>query len=135
MGISVSVANSATQSMSICKVGTPLYTSPEVVKRQPYDFKVDIWALGCLLHYMACLQPPFMVTSRDPNEDSQQRKSRERKMRLRRKSSPFLIQNPAGSKSPFRGQKSALSRKQVLEQMILHEQQQVIPLQIYSSTL
>ena len=62
MGISVSVANSATQSMSICKVGTPLYTSPEVLKRQPYDFKIDIWALGCLLHYLACLQPPFMVT-------------------------------------------------------------------------
>ena len=55
MGISVSVANSATQSMSISKMGTPLYTSPEVLRRQPYDYKVDIWALGCLLHYMACL--------------------------------------------------------------------------------
>ena len=111
MGISVSVANSATQSMSISKVGTPLYTSPEVLKHQPYDYKVDIWALGCLLHYLACLQPPFMVTVKDPNEDSCDRISRERKLRLKRKSSPFLIQNPAGSKSPYRGQKSALSRR------------------------
>ena len=135
MGISVSVANSATQSMSISKMGTPLYTSPEVLKRQPYDYKVDIWALGCLLHYMACLQPPFMVTLKDPDEGSRERAGRERRLRLRRESSPFLIQNPAGSKSPFRGQKSTLSRKQVLEQMILHEQQQIIPQEIYSSTL
>lgn len=75
------------------------------------------------------------MTLKDPDEDSRDRASRERRQRLRRKSSPFLIQNPAGSKSPFRGQKSALSRKQVLEQMILHEQQQVIPQEIYSSTL
>ena len=55
MGISVSVANSESKSVSVSKVGTPLYTSPEVLKRQPFDFKVDIWALGCLLYYMACL--------------------------------------------------------------------------------
>jgi serine/threonine protein kinase len=44
------------------KVGTPLYTSPEVLKKQPFDFKVDMWALGCLLYYMACLEPPFNVS-------------------------------------------------------------------------
>jgi len=44
-------------------VGTPLYTSPEVLKRQPFDFKVDMWALGCLLYYMACLEPPFNVNT------------------------------------------------------------------------
>jgi len=55
MGISISVANSDTKSVTVSKVGTPLYTSPEVLKRQPFDFKVDIWALGCLLYYMTCL--------------------------------------------------------------------------------
>ena len=43
--------------------------------------------------------------------------------------------NPAGSKSPFRGQGSSLTRKQVLEEMIIHEQQQEIPQLFYSSAL
>ena len=43
--------------------------------------------------------------------------------------------NPAGSKSPYRGQGSSLTRKQVLEEMILHEQQQEIPQLFYSSAL
>ena len=55
MGISISVANSESKSVSVSKLGTPLYTAPEVLRRQPFDFKVDIWALGCLLYYMACL--------------------------------------------------------------------------------
>eukprot|EP00826_Nyctotherus_ovalis_P018307 TRINITY_DN15466_c0_g2_i1.p1 TRINITY_DN15466_c0_g2~~TRINITY_DN15466_c0_g2_i1.p1 ORF type:complete len:548 (-),score=120.59 TRINITY_DN15466_c0_g2_i1:278-1900(-) len=41
------------------RVGTPLYLSPELVKQQPYDYKVDMWALGCVLHYVAALEPPF----------------------------------------------------------------------------
>jgi len=42
------------------KIGTPLYASPELIKKQPYDYKIDMWALGCVLHYMACLEHPFM---------------------------------------------------------------------------
>ncbi|CAD8199171.1 unnamed protein product [Paramecium pentaurelia] len=41
------------------RVGTPLYLSPELVQHQPYDYKVDIWALGCVVFYMAALEPPF----------------------------------------------------------------------------
>ena len=29
--------------------GTPLYLSPEIIKNQPYDQRVDIWAIGCAL--------------------------------------------------------------------------------------
>jgi len=43
------------------KIGTPLYASPELIKRQPYDYKIDMWALGCVLHYMACLEHPFLT--------------------------------------------------------------------------
>jgi NIMA (never in mitosis gene a)-related kinase len=55
MGISKSVANHSNHSLSLSKVGTPLYITPEQIKQQPFNFKVDIWALGCLLHYLACL--------------------------------------------------------------------------------
>jgi len=54
MGISKSVAYSSNRLVSVSKVGTPLYISPEQIKKHPFNFKVDIWALGCLLHYLAC---------------------------------------------------------------------------------
>ena len=40
--------------------GTPLFLSPEQVRRLPYGFKVDIWALGCIIYYMAALEAPFL---------------------------------------------------------------------------
>lgn len=41
------------------QTGTPYYASPEVWKDQPYDYKSDIWSLGCVLYEMATLRPPF----------------------------------------------------------------------------
>ncbi len=41
------------------QTGTPYYAAPEVWKDMPYDFKADIWNLGCILYEMTCLKPPF----------------------------------------------------------------------------
>ena len=40
-------------------VGTPLYQSPQVLKRRNYDDKVDTWALGCMLFEMVVGVTPF----------------------------------------------------------------------------
>ncbi|CAM9405754.1 unnamed protein product, partial [Heterosigma akashiwo] len=41
------------------KVGTPLYMSPEVLRGDGYDFKSDVWSVGCLLYELAKLKSPF----------------------------------------------------------------------------
>ncbi|PHJ21233.1 nek kinase [Cystoisospora suis] len=40
-------------------VGSPCYMSPELYKRDPYNYKSDIWALGCVLYELCCLRKPF----------------------------------------------------------------------------
>lgn len=44
------------------RVGTPYYLSPEIVRKQPYNHKTDVWSLGVLLYEMAALQRPFSGT-------------------------------------------------------------------------
>lgn len=45
--------------MQLTRVGTPLYLAPELVRQTPYDFKVDVWALGCVLYMLSSLESPF----------------------------------------------------------------------------
>ena len=40
-------------------LGTPYYISPEMCEGKSYDEKSDIWALGCIVYEMACLQKTF----------------------------------------------------------------------------
>lgn len=58
-GLSRQFSENSVQAMS--HVGTPYQMSPEQVNQLRYDEKCDIWALGCLLHEMATLQPPFQA--------------------------------------------------------------------------
>ena len=41
------------------QIGTPLYTAPEIWNDQPYNYKCDIWSLGCIVYELATLSLPF----------------------------------------------------------------------------
>lgn len=41
--------------------GTPLYLSPEILKREDYDEKVDIWSLGVMMYEMVIGDHPFHI--------------------------------------------------------------------------
>jgi len=58
MGVSKIVSN--LNALQCSKVGTPLYLSPELIKQIPYDFKVDLWSVGCTIYHLAALEPPFI---------------------------------------------------------------------------
>ncbi len=45
------------------QTGTPYYCCPEVWRDQPYDYKSDIYSLGCLLYEMAAQNPPYQAKS------------------------------------------------------------------------
>lgn len=43
--------------MTIC--GTPLYSSPELLKKVGYSYKVDIWAIGIMCYELLMGKTPF----------------------------------------------------------------------------
>ena len=46
--------------MALTQIGTPYFTAPEIWNQKPYDYKCDIWSLGCILYEMATLHVPFL---------------------------------------------------------------------------
>lgn len=43
------------QSQAATNVGTPLYMAPEILAKQPYSEKADVWSLGCVIYELAAL--------------------------------------------------------------------------------
>jgi len=50
------------------RVGTPLYMAPQILKGEGYDWKSDIWSMGCILYELARLQSPFRTGMRPHTE-------------------------------------------------------------------
>lgn len=49
--------------MAHTQTGTPYYASPEVWSDKPYDYKSDLWSVGCIIYELCALKPPFKGTS------------------------------------------------------------------------
>jgi NIMA (never in mitosis gene a)-related kinase len=41
------------------KIGTPYYMSPEMLNGKKYSYKIDYWALGCILYELLTFKRPF----------------------------------------------------------------------------
>ena len=40
-------------------LGSPIYTAPQILERQGYSAKCDIWSLGVLLYQLLFFETPF----------------------------------------------------------------------------
>ena len=60
-GISKVLENTNEFAMSV--VGTPYYMSPELCQNQPYTYKSDVWALGCVLYELCTLKYAFSANN------------------------------------------------------------------------
>ena len=49
--------------MATTQTGTPYYVAPEIWCNKPYEYKCDIWSLGCILYELCKLKPPFRGTN------------------------------------------------------------------------
>lgn len=41
------------------KLSNSLYLAPEMIQNEPYNYKLDIWGLGCCLYNLCKFDPPF----------------------------------------------------------------------------
>ncbi|XP_070192476.1 serine/threonine-protein kinase Nek4-like isoform X2 [Littorina saxatilis] len=53
-----------TKEMADTHIGTPLYISPEIYQGNPYNYKTDVWSLGCCVYEMMTLEYAFHAPSR-----------------------------------------------------------------------
>ena len=51
------------QDMSSTLCGSPLYMAPEILKRQKYSSKIDLWSMGVILYEMITNTLPFMASN------------------------------------------------------------------------
>ena len=59
----LNVSKLAKNNMARTQTGTPFYLSPEIWRDLPYDYKCDIWSVGCIIYELCTSRPPFRGTS------------------------------------------------------------------------
>ena len=59
----LNVSKFAKSNMARTQTGTPFYLAPEIWKDLPYDYKCDIWSVGCIIYELCTSRPPFRGTS------------------------------------------------------------------------
>ncbi len=59
----LNVSKLSKNSLAKTKTGTPYYLAPEVWEDRTYEYKCDVWSLGCIIYELCCLVPPFRATS------------------------------------------------------------------------
>ena len=52
-----------TAEAAVTTVGIPYCMSPELCRSEPYNWKSDVWALGCVLYELCMLKHPFESSS------------------------------------------------------------------------
>lgn len=45
--------------VSLGQAGTPYYTAPEMISREPYSYPADCWSFGVIVHQLLALERPF----------------------------------------------------------------------------
>ncbi|EGB10534.1 hypothetical protein AURANDRAFT_23783, partial [Aureococcus anophagefferens] len=53
----------ATGDLAATAVGTPCYMAPELLDEKPYDYKADVWSVGCVLFELVALKRAFEARS------------------------------------------------------------------------
>ena len=59
----LNVSKVTSRGVGCTQTGTPYYASPEVWKDKPYNYKSDIWSLGCVFYEIISLVTPFRAGS------------------------------------------------------------------------
>ena len=61
-GFSKKLKSRGDKNKTVC--GTPLYMAPQVVQKDHYSYKADIWSIGVILFELLCGQTPFHSKNR-----------------------------------------------------------------------
>ena len=59
----LNVSKISEMGIAFTQIGTPYYASPEIWMDKSYDYKSDIWSIGCIIYELCMLKPPFRGTS------------------------------------------------------------------------